>query len=287
MIGTRNFLSFLFFCPHHPPPPLPRTHSPTPTTTTTIINTSQPQPPPPPAPPPPLTQWLPTTQPVTSSAPGAEAQRTDPDQSVSEGDSSQPAGQPVSQPAVWFTSDPPKGRRRDRPEENGTAVLGSALSPVAHASRAPPSPSYPRYPSRPPLFFLPAQSHVSTADTMGCCSGRCTLIFICTLQLVSLIVFASFTADGDGLWKSFCRAGVTCVKLLTEKRKFYKSPEWSTVRWLSPSLLLGLIFRSLSWTTKNVLFFHSFLLPMGKCFTFSSSLCGIKCFWSLISAAFR
>lgn len=33
--------------------------------------------------------------------------------------------------------------------------------------------------------FLPAQSHVFVADTMGCCSGRCTLIFICTLQLVS------------------------------------------------------------------------------------------------------
>lgn len=39
----------------------------------------------------------------------------------------------------------------------------------------------------PTCFQVPfsRQSHVFTADTMGCCSGRCTLIFICTLQLVS------------------------------------------------------------------------------------------------------
>lgn len=35
---------------------------------------------------------------------------------------------------------------------------------------------------------FPAKSCDFPADTMGCCSGRCTLIFICTLQLVSWII---------------------------------------------------------------------------------------------------
>lgn len=65
-------------------------------------------------------------------------------------------------------------------EENGTPVPGSTLSPAGT----------PRAPLTFSFSFSPSQSHrVFTADTMGCCSGRCTLIFICTLQLVSCCTF--------------------------------------------------------------------------------------------------
>ncbi|RVE70744.1 hypothetical protein OJAV_G00066820 [Oryzias javanicus] len=53
-----------------------------------------------------------------------------------------------------------------RGEENG---FGSGLSHTESSSDS---------------IQVPRSPCVSSADTMGCCSGRCTLIFICTLQLV-------------------------------------------------------------------------------------------------------
>ncbi|XP_024148956.2 sodium/potassium-transporting ATPase subunit beta-1-interacting protein 4 isoform X1 [Oryzias melastigma] len=55
---------------------------------------------------------------------------------------------------------------RNRGEENG---FRSGLSHTESSSDS---------------IQVPGSPCVSSADTMGCCSGRCTLIFICTLQLV-------------------------------------------------------------------------------------------------------
>lgn len=60
-------------------------------------------------------------------------------------------------------------------EENETPVCESGLRAVDTRKD-------------PPTCFQVAfsrQSRVLAPHTMGCCSGRCTLIFICTLQLVS------------------------------------------------------------------------------------------------------
>lgn len=65
-----------------------------------------------------------------------------------------------------------------------------------------------------PLKSSPNRLRVtfSPADTMGCCSGRCTLIFICTLQLVScptflfyLLFFHKFQND---LYLSYLQSNV-------------------------------------------------------------------------------
>lgn len=73
----------------------------------------------------------------------------------------------------------------------------------------------------PTCFQVPfsRQSHVFTADTMGCCSGRCTLIFICTLQLVSGAVlvylvfwFVCFTSFRENRFTSLTCLNEFCLK---------------------------------------------------------------------------
>lgn len=76
---------------------------------------------------------------------------------------------------LWPRSPPPRlpeGLRQPAPSERHRATSAPASLP---ADRAAPSPRGTGLP-------LPCPR---CSGTMGCCTGRCTLIFLCTLQLVS------------------------------------------------------------------------------------------------------